>query len=86
MKTLNEQTKKKTNEKKKSIEDRMSPIVETLPYKIYFFGKNTKQRIETHPALTFKKRKKKKKKPVPGIQIVKRSVIVVGGAIVASRH
>ena len=53
MKTLNEQTKKKTNEKKKSIEDRMSPIVDTLPYKIYFFGKNTKQRIETHPALTF---------------------------------
>ena len=53
MKTLNEQTKKKTNEKKKSIEDRMSPIVDTLPYKIYLFGKNTKQRIETHPALTF---------------------------------
>lgn len=53
MKTLNKQTKKKTNEKEKSIEDRMSPIVDTLPYKIYFFGKNTKQRIETHPALTF---------------------------------
>ena len=53
MKTLNEQTKKKTNEKKKSIEDRMSPIVDTLPYKIYLFGKNTKRRIETHPASTF---------------------------------
>ena len=63
----------------------MNPIVDTLPYKIYFLGKiqNNALRL-TLPWLS--KNEKKKKKPVPGIQIVKRSVIVVGGAIVAPRH